>query len=277
MTARYLHFILILLVVLTSSCATISASKFSSIDVAPIIEPVELMYRPAKYSVNRVMRNFPAGSRSFTVKTNCEEELRYLPNRNLKFSQTCARSMLNGDDVIIEAFGELQPSGSMSNIALYNSFDDQGQMTEDDWAMVNSLSPSISVPMPDEIRDGMLEMYRDYYEINNPIKTGTTIFERGDFSIGVDARDGSVINKEIVRGRGVFGGRSVIVVDVVILGLISDPNTGLEDYKGSGVRYYDEQSMALLYGKTSLVLQKTDLKNNKSKTRIDITSNISQN
>ena len=255
MTVRYIHFILILLVALTSSCATTSASKFSSIDVSPIIEPVELMYRPAKYSVNHVMRNFPEGSRSFTIRINCEEELRYLPNRNLKFSQTCARNIPNGDDLIMEAFGELQPSGSMSNIAF-----------------------SISIPgMPDEFRDYMLEMYRNYYEINNPIKTGTTIFERGDLSIGVGAKERSAINKEIVRGRGVFGGRSVIVVDVVILGLINDPNTGLEDYKGSGVRYYDEQSMALLYGKTSLVIQETDLKNNKSKTRIDTTSNVSQN
>lgn len=109
--------------------------------------------------------------------------------------------------------------------------------------------------------------------INNPFRTGTTIFNLEMSNLmGIGSGGGGVVSKDIVRGKSISQGRIVYVLETISIGEMALPN-GTFSVSGSGYKLIDEETMAVLESHQLMFLDIYD--NNGEKSNLKLTASTS--
>ena len=90
--------------------------------------------------------------------------------------------------------------------------------------------------------------------INNPVKTGTIIFDNAYSSASPQISGGGGLTTETVRGRSIYKNTSVIVTDTITIINAIDPEGSIRG-TANGYSIYDEHTMQLLYNEGTLSME----------------------
>ncbi len=218
------------LFVLNGCAATI---KQPELQVAPITTPIFLTYKPYT-SVEKYVMSFRFGR---TTKKVTGEGKIQVKNKNgdLTFARTFR--LKESPDSFLEVNGVMSPIGEISIISAFT----RGNYTT-------------------AIGDNE-ELKKEYSRvINNPVKTGTIIFDNAFSDNAFSSASplisgGGGLTNEIVRGRSIYKNTSVIVTDTIaIINVIgSEGETALGTANGYSI--YDEHTMQLLYTEGTLNME----------------------
>jgi hypothetical protein len=213
-----LPFVLALFVL--NGCA--ATNKQPDLQVAPITTPIVLTYKPYT-SVEKYVGSMRVGreTKKFTAEGKIQVKNK---NGDLTFAKTRTLKYKGSPDNFLEVNAVMSPIGEISTIS---------EFTHKSYTKAS----------------GDNEKLKKIYSrvINNPVKTGTIIFDNAYSVASPQISGGGALTTETVRGRSIYKNTSVIVTDTITIinAINSEGKTILGTFNGYSI--YDEHTMQLLY------------------------------
>ena len=220
----------VLALILLNGCA--ATNKQPDLQIAPITTPIVLTYKPYT-SVEKYVGSLRVGreTKKFTAEGKIQVKNK---NGDLTFARTRTLKFKGSTDNFLEVNAVMSPIGEISTIS---------EATEKGYTWFTSHNE---------------ELKKKYSRvINNPVKTGTIIFDNAYSGVNPQISGGGGLTTETVRGRSIYKNTSVIVTDSVkIINVIySEGKTITGTFNGYSI--YDEHTMKLLYTESTQSMEIT--------------------